>query len=275
MRGTQASKETLCLTNLAKQLHFRFIYGQDIVNAAVHLCNQSDWLRPASSCIQELCPNLFSMDHQNYVCLFRVILNLHHSYPYSETLLCKKGFRVSRSPVPASRNAADLTIEQTVNRYARWDNIRLQSWRDESTPQTYSRANIFTCKSRYKISSLMPSCYTFESVSEIELLSPDLDVFTLLLIQGEQIPQNILYDTRVEDKRWIVDILMLTQRHELFQLIYAFFQQMHGHRTEKEISWSFQRVVNMQCERKSSRRNGKLYVLLLWEAHTYILMLIN
>ncbi|KAK3775301.1 hypothetical protein RRG08_030970 [Elysia crispata] len=75
------------------------------------------------TCLQQLCPLLFSMDHHNYARYLTVyfisLLNLSDSHPGAESLLRNNGFSVCRSDVPASRTAVDLMIEQTINRHAK------------------------------------------------------------------------------------------------------------------------------------------------------------
>ncbi|KAK3742892.1 hypothetical protein RRG08_061489 [Elysia crispata] len=75
------------------------------------------------TCLQQLCPLLFSMDHHNYARYLTVyfisLLNLSDSHPGAESLLRNNGFSVCRSDVPASRTAVNLTIEQTINRHAK------------------------------------------------------------------------------------------------------------------------------------------------------------
>lgn len=46
---------------------------------------------------------------------FIMMLNLLHSHPGAETMFHNKGFSVLRAPVPATKNAVDPTIEQTIN----------------------------------------------------------------------------------------------------------------------------------------------------------------
>ena len=45
------------------------------------------------------------------------MLNLEKTHPGAEDLLKNNGFSVNRSDVPSSRNAVDITIEQTINRH--------------------------------------------------------------------------------------------------------------------------------------------------------------
>ncbi|KAK3765219.1 hypothetical protein RRG08_051843 [Elysia crispata] len=63
------------------------------------------------------------MDHHNYAryasAYLVSLINLPHSHPGADDLLKNWGFSVSRSQVPASRTAVDLSIEQTVNRQAK------------------------------------------------------------------------------------------------------------------------------------------------------------
>ena len=47
------------------------------------------------------------------------MLNLGNSHPGAEELLKRNGFSVNRSDVPSSRNDVDITIKQTINRYAK------------------------------------------------------------------------------------------------------------------------------------------------------------
>ena len=66
---------------------------------------------------------LFAYDHYNYARYLPVylmtLLNLSETHPGAECLLRKNGFSVSRSEVPVSCNAVDITIEQTMNRHAK------------------------------------------------------------------------------------------------------------------------------------------------------------
>ena len=75
------------------------------------------------ACLYRLCPLLFAFDHNNYARYVQVylmtLMNLPSSHPGSTELLKNNGFSVSRSSVPRSRNAVDITIEQTINRHAK------------------------------------------------------------------------------------------------------------------------------------------------------------
>ena len=70
-----------------------------------------------------LCPMFFAYDHCNYARYVPVylmtLMNLPKTHPGCKELLEKNGFSVSRSSVPRSRNAVDITIEQTINRHAK------------------------------------------------------------------------------------------------------------------------------------------------------------
>ena len=48
-----------------------------------------------------------------------ILLNLDRTHPGLKDLLKRNGFSVNRSGVPTSRNAIDITIEQTINRHAK------------------------------------------------------------------------------------------------------------------------------------------------------------
>ena len=75
------------------------------------------------ACLCKLCPLFFSYDHPNYAryttiyCL--ILLNLDRTHPGLKDLLKRNGLSVNRSGVPTSRNAVDITIEQTINRHAK------------------------------------------------------------------------------------------------------------------------------------------------------------
>lgn len=70
-----------------------------------------------------MCPLFFSYDHPNYArytsIYLLILLNLDISHPGAKQLLENNGFSVNRSDVPSSRNAVDITIEQTINRHAK------------------------------------------------------------------------------------------------------------------------------------------------------------
>ena len=74
-------------------------------------------------CLEKMVSLFFSYDHQNYVrytaVYLQTVLNLPTTHPGAEKLLEEKGFSVNRSAVPSSRNAVDITIEQTINRHAK------------------------------------------------------------------------------------------------------------------------------------------------------------
>ena len=72
--------------------------------------------------LYSLCPILFAYDHTNYArylpFYILAILNLNTTQPGAEDLLRNNDISVRRSSVPLSRNAVDITIEQTINRHA-------------------------------------------------------------------------------------------------------------------------------------------------------------
>ena len=78
--------------------------------------------------LQRMCSMFFSFDHPNYArySAFYLLntLNLEKTHPGAEDLLKNNGFSVNgfsvnSSDVPSSRNAVDITIEQTINRHAK------------------------------------------------------------------------------------------------------------------------------------------------------------
>ncbi|GFR84602.1 hypothetical protein ElyMa_002421300 [Elysia marginata] len=75
------------------------------------------------SCLNKLCPLLFSMNHHNYAkylsIYFVSLANLNHSHPGAKKILMDNGFSVSRSNTPAGRIAVDMTKEQTINKHAK------------------------------------------------------------------------------------------------------------------------------------------------------------
>ena len=75
------------------------------------------------SSMQDMCSLFFSLDHPNYARYTTVylltLLNLPSSHPGARELLEKNGLSVKRSEVTNSRNAVDITIEQTINRHAK------------------------------------------------------------------------------------------------------------------------------------------------------------
>jgi len=73
--------------------------------------------------LRQLCKLLFSAGHLNYArylpLYYTQLINLPQSHPGAQGLLESNGFSVARSTVPSSRNAVDITIEQTINRSAK------------------------------------------------------------------------------------------------------------------------------------------------------------
>ena len=73
--------------------------------------------------LQDMLPRFFAYDRHNYARNATVylisILNLNSTHPAAEELLHQSGFSVSRSDIPSSRNAVDITIEQTISKHAK------------------------------------------------------------------------------------------------------------------------------------------------------------
>ena len=71
------------------------------------------------ACLRDMCPFMFSMDHQNYARYLTVylvsFLNLPVNHLGAETLLRSNGFR----DILGSRVPVNMTIEQTINRHAK------------------------------------------------------------------------------------------------------------------------------------------------------------
>ena len=68
------------------------------------------------------CPPLFfTYDHPNYshdtVVYIFTMPNLDKTHPGAEKLLKGSGISVNRSSIPSSRNAVDITVEQTINKH--------------------------------------------------------------------------------------------------------------------------------------------------------------
>ena len=83
------------------------------------------------ACLYKLCPLLFSHDHPNYAryttIYWLLLLNLDRTHPGLKGLLKRNGFSVNRSGVPTSRNAVDITIEQTINRRATFQMVGMDN----------------------------------------------------------------------------------------------------------------------------------------------------
>ena len=68
------------------------------------------------ACLYKLCP-LFHPSYAGYITIYCfILLNLDRTH---QDLLKRNGFNVNRSGVPTSRNAVDITIEQTFNPHAK------------------------------------------------------------------------------------------------------------------------------------------------------------
>jgi len=73
--------------------------------------------------LEQMASLFFALDHPNYAqyttVYLLILLNLEETHPGAKELLSSNGFSVNRSDVPSSRNAVDITIEQTINRHAK------------------------------------------------------------------------------------------------------------------------------------------------------------
>ena len=83
------------------------------------ITSASIW-HPWKTCTSAL---FFIYDHPNYahytVVYILTMLNLDKTHPGAETLLKGNGISVNRSSIPSSRNAIDITVEQTINKHAK------------------------------------------------------------------------------------------------------------------------------------------------------------
>ena len=90
----------------------RFLRATKENNFSLHLAS-----------LEDMCSLFFSHDHQNYarytVVYILTMLNLDKTHPGAEELLKEKGISVNRYSSPSSRNAVDIKIKQTINRYAK------------------------------------------------------------------------------------------------------------------------------------------------------------
>ena len=90
---------------------FRFLSATKQNDLAIHIYS-----------LNEMCPLFFSQEKPNYarytVLYLMILLNLPSTHPGALDLIATKGFSVNRSDIPNSRNAVDITIEQTYNRHA-------------------------------------------------------------------------------------------------------------------------------------------------------------
>ena len=92
----------------------RFQRGTKENNFSLHLAS-----------LEDMSSLFFTYDHPNYahytvVCIL-TMLNLDETHPGTEKLLKGNGngINVNRSSIPFSRNAVDITVEQTINKHAK------------------------------------------------------------------------------------------------------------------------------------------------------------
>ena len=90
----------------------RFQRGTKENNFSLHL-----------SSLEDMSSLFFTYDHPNYayytVVYILTMLNLDKTHPGAEKLLKGNGISVNRSSIPSSRNAVDITVEQTINKHAK------------------------------------------------------------------------------------------------------------------------------------------------------------
>ncbi|GFO04035.1 hypothetical protein PoB_003054000 [Plakobranchus ocellatus] len=91
----------------------------DLAVASVLFCHKDK--QPGYLLFAKTLPtSIISMNHQNYAKYLSVYYIMLVNVPQqSQGLLQANGFSVSRSDMPASHTAADMTIEQTINKHAK------------------------------------------------------------------------------------------------------------------------------------------------------------
>ena len=117
-------KETVRRGALSKTAQFCLSYMEKVgLILQFHRATKENCLTLQLASLQRTCIMFFSFDHPNYerYSAFYLLnmLNLEKTHPGAEDLLKNNGFSVNRSGVTSSRNAVDITIEQTINRHAK------------------------------------------------------------------------------------------------------------------------------------------------------------
>ena len=117
-------KETVRRGALSKTAQFCLSYMEKVgLILQFHRATKENCLALHLASLQRMCSMFFSFDHPNYArySAFYLLnmLNLEKTHPGAEDLLKNNGFSVNRSGVTSSRNAVDITIEQTINRHAK------------------------------------------------------------------------------------------------------------------------------------------------------------
>ena len=78
---------------------------------------------PHLASLEDMSFLFFTYDHPNYahyiVVYILTMLNLDKTHPGAEKLLKGNDISVNRSSIPSSRNAVDITVEQTINKHAK------------------------------------------------------------------------------------------------------------------------------------------------------------
>ena len=110
--------------HLGKTAQFWMRYVDRVWNILnFQLATKENNLNLHLGCLEKMVSLFFSYDHQNYArytaVYLQTVLNLPTTHPGAEKLLAEKGISVNRSVAPSSRNAVDITIEQTINRHAK------------------------------------------------------------------------------------------------------------------------------------------------------------
>ncbi|GFO35329.1 hypothetical protein PoB_006183400 [Plakobranchus ocellatus] len=174
-------------------------------------------------CLQKLCPLLFSMNHQNYAKYLSVYYIMLVNLPQqSKDLLQANGFSVSRSDMPASRTAADMTIEQTIKKHAktsggivrfsrslpayyRWCVTRHN--RAQYVSATYQMVSIQSkkCETHKDFSLSKRKLSEKADKKSMDTFSAFLNLFNTermhlaCISSGQKVPEDIADDLKVED----------------------------------------------------------------------------
>ena len=177
--------------------------------------------------LQRMCSMLFSFDHPNcarYSAFYLNMLNLEKTHPGAKDLLKNNGFSVNSSDVPSSRNAVDITIEQTINRHAkshsrvvgfsrnhsayyRWCRTRharasyLQGTREIANIDTLESTSHKEIRSSLILKSQQDTCCVMEVINNF--MNPftieDKDTF-YCLSSGAPVPSNVENDILMSDE---------------------------------------------------------------------------
>ena len=152
------------------------------------------------------------------------MLNLEKTHPGAEDLLKNNGFSVNRSDVPSSRNAVDITIEQTINRHAkshsgivgfsrnhsayyRWCRTRharasyLQATKEIANIDTLESTSHKEVRSSQILKSEQDTCCVMEAINNFINPFTIEDKDTLYcLSSGAPVPSNVENDNLMSDE---------------------------------------------------------------------------